>query len=376
MQVVFLVALSLVWKADSASLRWGPHIEQLLKRARQGLAREERHSPPGVAFQDFDGDLIQMVLEHGKVNQYVNHQLAHRGLSRFEINPRTRTYVDDSGDGKFMPHEDLHTLSCMIGMLFRSERAVQFQDADGDWIQIVVEDGLVNEYVNGEISLRGLTRFEIDEKTRTYRDDNGEGNFMAGEDLPRLMRLIAILSRTEQAVEFQDIDGDRIRLVIENGKINQYVNRELVHQGLTRFEVDQGARIYYDYGGQGNFKMREDLPRLARLIEVLFQSQSLWFPLNCRAHTYSKQHVDVEPPAPPTVKPESKNLYERLGLTRDASIKAIKKAYRKVAMLWHPDKNPDKYHEAQVMFRNVAEAHDVLSDPSRRRSYDKAGVIL
>merc|ERR1719401_2822159 len=114
-------------------------------------------------------------------------------------------------------------------MLFRSDKAVEFQDADGDWIQLVAEDGVINEYVNGELAYYRLTRFEIDEKARTYTDDAGKGEFKARENLPRLVQLIAILSRTEKEVKFRDSDGDRIRFTIEDGRINQYVNDELVH---------------------------------------------------------------------------------------------------------------------------------------------------
>lgn len=63
--------------------------------------------------------------------------------------------------------------------------------------------------------------------------------------------------------------------------------------------------------------------------------------------------------------------YDILGLTKDASANDIKKAYRKMAMKYHPDKNKDA--GAEEMFKKVTEANEVLSDPSKRESYDKFG---
>lgn len=69
---------------------------------------------------------------------------------------------------------------------------------------------------------------------------------------------------------------------------------------------------------------------------------------------------------------EKRDYYEVLGVGRDASDEDIKRAYRKLAFRHHPDKNPgDK--EAEVRFREAAEAYEVLSDPQKRERYDRFG---
>lgn len=66
------------------------------------------------------------------------------------------------------------------------------------------------------------------------------------------------------------------------------------------------------------------------------------------------------------------DLYEVLGVARDASTDQIKSAYRKLALKHHPDRNPgDK--EAEQVFREAAEAYSVLSDPEKRSRYDRYG---
>ena len=68
-----------------------------------------------------------------------------------------------------------------------------------------------------------------------------------------------------------------------------------------------------------------------------------------------------------------KDFYSILGVPRNADAAALKKAYRKLAMKWHPDKNPNNQAEAQARFQEVSEAYDVLNDPKKRELYDKYG---
>ncbi|XP_053323696.1 dnaJ homolog subfamily B member 6 isoform X2 [Spea bombifrons] len=65
--------------------------------------------------------------------------------------------------------------------------------------------------------------------------------------------------------------------------------------------------------------------------------------------------------------------YDILGVHRNASQEDIKKAYRKLALKWHPDKNPDNKEEAERRFKEVAEAYEILSDSKKRDIYDKYG---
>lgn len=66
------------------------------------------------------------------------------------------------------------------------------------------------------------------------------------------------------------------------------------------------------------------------------------------------------------------DYYTLLGVSRDASGDEIKKAYRKLAVKYHPDKNPGDA-EAEATFKKVSEAYDVLKDPDKRAAYDRYG---
>lgn len=69
---------------------------------------------------------------------------------------------------------------------------------------------------------------------------------------------------------------------------------------------------------------------------------------------------------------EKRDYYEVLGLDKNASEDDIKKAYRKLAIKYHPDRNPgDK--KAEEKFKEAAEAYDVLHDPQKRQQYDQFG---
>ena len=69
-----------------------------------------------------------------------------------------------------------------------------------------------------------------------------------------------------------------------------------------------------------------------------------------------------------------KDFYEILGVSRNASVNDIKKAYRKLARKYHPDLNPgDKASEQR--FKEINEAHETLKDPEKKKQYDLYGSL-
>lgn len=69
---------------------------------------------------------------------------------------------------------------------------------------------------------------------------------------------------------------------------------------------------------------------------------------------------------------EFKDYYKILGVDKSATSEDIKKAYRKLALKYHPDKNPDD-PEAEKKFKDIGEAYQALSDPEKRKKYDNLG---
>src|ERR1700732_4879952 len=63
------------------------------------------------------------------------------------------------------------------------------------------------------------------------------------------------------------------------------------------------------------------------------------------------------------------DYYKTLGVDKKASAEEIKKAYRKLARQYHPDRNPDD-KAAETRFKDISQAYDVLGDPDKRKQYD------
>ena len=70
--------------------------------------------------------------------------------------------------------------------------------------------------------------------------------------------------------------------------------------------------------------------------------------------------------------PHRRDFYKILGVSRDASTSQIKKAYRKLAVKYHPDKNPDD-EGAIAKFHDINDAYEVLQDDEKRKIFDQRG---
>jgi molecular chaperone DnaJ len=70
---------------------------------------------------------------------------------------------------------------------------------------------------------------------------------------------------------------------------------------------------------------------------------------------------------------QQRDYYEILGVAQTASVEEIKSAYRKAALKWHPDRNPEHKEEAELRFRESTEAYSILSDAQKRQIYDTYG---
>jgi molecular chaperone DnaJ len=70
---------------------------------------------------------------------------------------------------------------------------------------------------------------------------------------------------------------------------------------------------------------------------------------------------------------QQRDYYEILGVGKTASVDEIKTAYRKAALKWHPDRNPEHKEEAELRFRESTEAYSILSDAQKRQIYDTYG---
>jgi|GEM_PF-2865736 len=78
-------------------------------------------------------------------------------------------------------------------------------------------------------------------------------------------------------------------------------------------------------------------------------------------------------PELPKAKPELRTLkdyYATLGISENTNVSEIPKAYRALALKWHPDKNPDNKEMAEEMFKEIVEAYEILKDPSKKARYD------
>ncbi len=71
---------------------------------------------------------------------------------------------------------------------------------------------------------------------------------------------------------------------------------------------------------------------------------------------------------------DENDYYKILGVKKEATDAEIKKAYRKLALKWHPDKNPNNRKESEEKFKKINEAYSILSDKNKRNEYDNGGM--
>lgn len=84
-------------------------------------------------------------------------------------------------------------------------------------------------------------------------------------------------------------------------------------------------------------------------------------------------HEDPETPSPPS-SPVCLDHYTVLGVPSDSNEEEIRRAYKRLALRYHPDKNPDA--DAEEKFKQIAQAYEVLTDPEKRSIYDQQGENL
>jgi len=70
-----------------------------------------------------------------------------------------------------------------------------------------------------------------------------------------------------------------------------------------------------------------------------------------------------------------KDFYELLEIDSSASTSEIRQQYKKLAVIWHPDKNPDCGKPCQEKFQEIVQAYEVLGNEEKRRSYDEVNLI-
>ena len=66
--------------------------------------------------------------------------------------------------------------------------------------------------------------------------------------------------------------------------------------------------------------------------------------------------------------------YDKLEIEKSATPEEIKKAYKRLAFKWHPDKNPDDREGSEEKFKEISHAYKILSDPDTREKYDRFGI--
>jgi DnaJ-class molecular chaperone len=95
----------------------------------------------------------------------------------------------------------------------------------------------------------------------------------------------------------------------------------------------------------------------------------------CCVYKSCRNAFDYIGRGPPQRRAEVDNtkFYELLSVSKEATVEEIKKSYRKLALKWHPDRNPDNREDAEHKFKEISRAYEILSDTEKRTLYDQYG---
>lgn len=213
-----------------------------------------------------------------------------------------------------------------------------------------------------------------------HSDPEHKGLKKLFRQLKKLLKLIGNAEDEMARGEFVEAVGDW-EAAIEVDPMHGELNKELFYQlCVSQLHLKQYAKaqascahaISIDDGrAAAHAKMSEALLGLEKYEEAVREAK--------RAHELdesSREFQEAVHRAEAALKQsKNKNYYKILGVARDASSKEIKKAYRKQALEWHPDKHADKdeaeREEVHKKFHDIAEAYEILSDDDVRAKYDR-----
>ena len=133
-------------------------------------------------------------------------------------------------------------------------------------------------------------------------------------------------------------------------------------RGLRRGRSRQSSQIFPPYTSQCTFTSLHFIPTPPFTYPSGGEPRFVLI-YNKKRYTMSSRSSAREP-----------DLYAVLEVARDASADDIRRAYKRLAVKWHPDKNPDNREHAEAQFKEVSAAYEILADPNTRTAYDRHGM--